>query len=222
MRASEEITKQRHDRWQRLRVHLRDFGLNEAPPADDLLEPESTTRPNVRLVAYYDEIKQESRGKTTAIGHMGLVVALHMSFMALFISLAQVDQLYNNPSDEWFRNPLLVVTIGSLLTLAAVSFMLRQSRVFQGSLCLTLKELSLSLPDGHRHARWTDVYAVLATKRIRFRQAPCIRVELDDGVVAWLYVAEIDCKPLANLMRDFLLCARNGGGPLCERAAMPE
>ena len=40
MRASEEFTEQRLDRWQKLRDHLRDFGLSEGLPDDLLLEQE--------------------------------------------------------------------------------------------------------------------------------------------------------------------------------------
>ena len=65
MHASEESTEQRLDRWHKLRDHLRDYGLHKKPPDDLLLEPEPATRPNVRLVAYYDKIKQESTGKKT-------------------------------------------------------------------------------------------------------------------------------------------------------------
>ena len=57
MRASEESTEQRLDRWQKLRDHLHDKGLNEAPLGDLLLEPEPTTRPRVPLVAYYKKIR---------------------------------------------------------------------------------------------------------------------------------------------------------------------
>jgi len=35
-------------------------------------------------------------------------------------------------------------------------------------------------------------------------------------------VVAIECEPLADLMTNFVLCSRNGGQPLCERAAAPE
>ncbi|MCY3659122.1 MAG: hypothetical protein OXG36_08885 [Caldilineaceae bacterium] len=60
MRASEETPEQSR---QDLRDHLRDYGFHKKPPNDLLLEPEPAIRPNVRLVAYYGKIKQESTGK---------------------------------------------------------------------------------------------------------------------------------------------------------------
>ena len=50
MRASEESTEQRLDRWQQLRDRLRDFGLDKDPSEGLLLKQEATTRPDVPLV----------------------------------------------------------------------------------------------------------------------------------------------------------------------------
>ena len=87
--------------------------------------------------------------------------------------------------------------------------------VRKDELCLTLEELSLSLPDGRRHARWRDVYSVSVTKRgkrfnrqwpwVRRVKEPHVRVELDDGVAARLYPDAAECEPLADLMRDFVI-----------------
>lgn len=83
----------------------------------------------------------------------------------------------------------------------------------RGSLTLTSEELSLALPDRHRHARWHDVYAPSVDHRRKWGRRhwpwpgkePCVRVELNDGVVVWLYVCADECEPLADLMRDFVV-----------------
>lgn len=70
-----------------------------------------------------------------------------------------------------------------------------------GGLILTLVLLAvtymLSLPGGNRHAPWCDVYSAIdIQRRKRFsRRQPCIRVGLNDGVVARLHVDEIDRQP---------------------------
>ena len=228
MRASEESTEQRLDRWQDLRDHLRDYGLHKKPPDDLLLEPEPATRPNVRLVAYYDKIKQESMGKKTVTEMLTTVLAVVLSVRVL------------TGFDRWFDDSEQPVTLGWLIltlvmlvfTYVVVGWILRKIRSRKDSLSLNWEELSLSLPDGNRHVPWHDVHSAIDIQRrkrfsrrkpyVRRAVKPCIRVELNDGVVARLYVDEIDCQPLAHLMTDFLLCARNGGQPLCERAAAPE
>lgn len=226
MRAADETTEQRLKRWRKLRGHLRDVGLDEDPPADLLLEPEPTTRPKVPLVAHYDEIKQESFG-TSRLAVVGVLVRL-----AAFASVWVLG---------WFADiegqsiPLWSAVLGVVLLWVFVEMVLRAGNamvVRKDELCLTLEELSLSLPDGRRHARWTDIYAVSVTKRgkwfnkqrpwVRKRKAPCVRVELNDGVVARLHMDEVDRQPLADLMTDFLLCARNDGRPLRDHAAAPE
>ncbi len=246
MRASEESTGQRLDRWQKLRDHLRDFGLSEAPPDDLLLEPEPTTRPGVPLVAYYDEVMQKSPGASRlagvgtlaafaafALAGLGLINNVPVEELSRFVNV--VVQLFFVPL-PWLP-PFIEVALVGLAWLLAGIFSNMARRVFkrlvvrEDRLCLTLEELSLSLPDGRWHARWTDGYAVSVDQERKWfsrqwpwvgRKEPCIWVELDDGVEVWLYLCAAECQPLADLMTDFLLCARNGGRPLCERAAAPE
>ncbi len=228
MRASEESTEQRLARWRKLRDHLRDYGLHKKPPDGLLLEPEPTTRPNVSLVAHYDKVKQKSTGKKTFAEILTTVLAVVLGVRVL------------TGFDRWFDNPEQPVTLSWLmltLVLLAVTYMavwvfLRKMGSRKDSLSLDWEELSLSLPDGNRHAPWRAVYSAIDIQRrkrfsrrkpyVRRAVKPCIRVELNDGVVARLYVDEIDCQPLADLMTNFLLCARNGGQPLCERAAALE
>ena len=227
MRASEETPEERLDRWQKLRDHLRDVGLSEAPPADLLLKPEPTTRPDVPLVAHYDKVKQESFG-TSRLAVVGILVRL-----AAFASAWVLAWLSNIEERQYIPLWLAVLSIVFLWMIGEEVIRIVKSLVTrEDELCLTLEELSLSLPDGRRHARWTDVYTVSVTKRgkrfnrqrpwIRKREALCIRVELNDGMVARLHVDEIDRQPLADLMTDFVLCARNGGQPLRDHAAAPE
>ena len=116
MRASEESTEQRLDRWQDLRDHLRDYGLHQKPPDDLLLEPEPATRPNVRLVAYYNKIKQESTGKKTVTEMLTTVLAVVLSVRVL------------TGFDRWFDDSEQPVTLGWLiLTLVMLVFTIRSS-----------------------------------------------------------------------------------------------
>ena len=174
------------------------------------------------LVAYYDEITQVSLGKTTATGLVGVVLAVFFAAWAL----TGMDQWLNDA-----QQPLIRGLVGILLAAAAAYWMLRPIKFHRRRLCLTLEELSLSLPDGNWHTRWGAVYSATVDQRRKWfsrrwpwvgRREPCVRLELDDGVVAWLYLYTAECQPLADLMTDFLLCARNGGRPLRERAAAPE
>ena len=160
MRASEESTEQRLARWRKLRDHLREVGLSKAPPDDLLLEPEPTTRPDVRLVAYYDEIKQESFGKSR-LAVVGILVRL-----AAFASVWVLGWLSNI---EGQSIPLWSAVLGGVFLWMIGDEVTRTFKLVvarEDELCLTLEELSLSLPDGRRHARWTDVYAVSITKRV--------------------------------------------------------
>ena len=211
MRASEESTEQRLARWRELRDHLRDVGLSEVPPDDLLLEPERTTRPDVPLVAYFKEIRQESLGKKTSTEILTAVLTVVLGIRVL------------TGFDQWFDNTEQPVTLGWLiLTLAmlvftytVVGWVLRKTRARKDALSLTLEELSMSLPDGNLHTRWTNVYAVSVNEGrkwfsrqcpwIRRRQVPCIKVELDDGMVIRIYQCAAECELLADLMRDFVV-----------------
>ena len=169
MRASEESTEQRLGRWQK----LRDYGLHKKPPDDLLLEPEPATRPNVRLVAYYDKIKQESTGKKTITEILTAVLAVVLGVRVL------------TGFDRWFDDSEQPVTLGWLiltLVLLAVTCMaawvfLRKMGSRKDSLSLNWEELSLSLPNGNRHVPWRDVYSAIdIQRRKRFsRRKPYVR-----------------------------------------------
>ena len=246
MRASEESTEQRLTRWRKLRDHLHDKGLNEAPPADLLLEPERTTRPNVGLVAYYDEVMQKSPGasRLAGVGTLAAFAAFALAGFGLIENFPaeELSRFVNFVVQPFFKPlpwlpPFIEVVLFGLALLLAVVFANMVGRVFkrlvarEDRLCLTLEELSLSLPDGNRHTQWCAVYSASVDQERKWfsrqwpwvgRKAPCVQVELDDGLMAWLYPDAAECQPLADLMTDFVLCARNGGRPLRERADVTE
>jgi len=257
MRAAEESTEQRLDRWRKLRDHLCHVGLSEDPPDHLLLEPEPTTRPGVPLVAYYDEVEQESLGNNTAATLVSVVLAVVvpvLSFAAVLDEpVLRVTEALMRWGLEGFLNdvwqrlsqtlPMGIINVALnalVLAVAVVVYILAALLLWvvlknplghliglmvtrRGSLTLTPEELSLALPDRHRHARWRDVYAPSVDHRRKWgrrrwpwlEKEPCVRVELNDGVVVWLYVFVDECQPLADLMTDFLLCARDEGRPLC-------
>ena len=201
MRTSEESTEQRLARWQKLRDHLRDYGLRKKPPNDLLLEPEPTTRPNVRLVAHYDEINQKSLGNST-VAEVAAVVLAAVAVVFSFTAMGTQGSLV-----------LFLVLLAVLMR--PITRLLDLLVARKGSLTLTPEELSMSLPGRNRHVRWTDVYAVSVNQRgkrfsrrwpwVRRRQAPCIKVELDDGIVVRLYSCAAECGPLTDLMRDLVV-----------------
>ena len=247
MRTSEESTEQRLARWRKLRAHLRDYGLRRRPPNDLLLKAEPTTRPEIPLVAYYDEIEQESLGNNTVVTLISVVLAV----VVPVLSFAEVlDEpvlrviealmrwgLKGFLNDVWQRlsqtlpmgiinvalNALVLAVAAVVYTLAALLLWAVLKNLLEhliglmvarrGSLTLTPEELSLALPDRHRHARWRDVYVPSVDHRRKWGRRrwpwlgkePCVRVELNDGVVVWLYVCADECEPLADLMRDFVV-----------------
>ena len=218
MRASEETPEQRLARWRKLRDHLRHKGLDEAPPDNLLLKPEPTTRPNVGLVAHYTEIDQESLGNSTAAD----LATVALAAVAVVFSFTTGMQ----------GSLVLFLVLGAVL-MRRITRLLDLMVARKDSLNLTPEELSMSLPGRNRHTQWGAVYSTSVDQRrkrvsrrwpwVGVRKEPCVRVELDDGVVAWLYVCADECEPLADLMTDFLLCARNGGRTRCaERASAPE
>ena len=226
MRASEESPERRHKRWCELRGHLRAGGLNEKPDDTLLLDAERTTRPDVRLVAYFDEIKQESTGKKTSTEILTAVLAVVLGVRALTgFDLWFDDTEQWVPGFGWWILTLAMLTF----TYTVVGWFLRKMKSREDSLCLTREELSLSLPDGNRHVPWRDVYSVSVIRRrkwlgrrkpyVRRAVEPCIRVELNDGVVARLYVDEIDRQPLADLMRDFVVHHRGNHAVAPEAAS---
>ena len=143
MRASEESTEQRLDRWQKLRDHLRDVGLSEDLPDDLLLESEPTTRPNVPLVARYDEIEQESLGNSTVAD----LVTVALAAVTVVFSLTAMGA-------QW--SLVLFLVLGAVL-MRRIMHLLDSLVARKGCLNLTPEELSMSLPGRNRHAMWTDV-----------------------------------------------------------------
>ena len=115
---------------------------------------------------------------------------------------------------------LVNLVLFALFMLAASWFLIRRLKYYRGPLCLNLEELSMSLPDGHLHSQWRDLYSVTEGKKrlpriiLQRRRPWCIfqrvfvRVELNDGLVARLYVPKDDCQPLADLMRTLIRCHR--------------
>ena len=226
MRASEESPERRHKRWCELRGHLRAGGLNEKPDDTLLLDAERTTRPDVRLVAYFDEIKQESTGKKTSTEILTAVLAVVLGVRALTgFDLWFDDTEQWVPGFGWWILTLAMLTF----TYTVVGLFLRKMKSREDSLCLTWEELNLSLPDGNRHVPWRDVYSAIDVQErkrfgrckpyVRRKVNPCVRVELNDGVVARLYVDEEDCQPLADLMRDFVVHHRDDHAAASEAAS---
>ena len=224
---TQEQPEEKHQRWCKLLKHLRKSGVNDVP--HELLEvpePKMETRPNVRLVAYYREITQRSLGTLTP---MNLLTITFQVLAFYWLINGAVDFAVDGTVEGrgWMANllsaladliPPLVGLIGSAIS---VWFVLRLMTRAQGPLRLNLKELSLWLPESVRHTPWCDVHSATVPKNRWwcFREARRIRVELNDGVVASLWVVDAgDRDLLVDLMRELILCHRpvnyhpSGGG----------
>ena len=113
---------------------------------------------------------------------------------------------------------LVIVVQFGLFTLLGLWILTRRLQSCRGSLCLSLEELSMSLPDGNLHVPWSDLRSAIDAQRnwpriIFQRRRPLrrthVRVELNSGLVAGLYVPKDDCAPLAGLMQTLIRCHRH-------------
>ena len=196
---TQESTKQRHVRWHELRDHLCSPDVNDVPPKL-LQDPKPDTRPDVRLVAYYAEIKQESLGKLTARDSLTIV----LSVIATFWTISGIENMpiLDQHQQWWYLWVPLIVGL-------AAWRVLKMMKTREGPLSLNMEELSLSLPDRNRHEQWRDVFSVSCIQeKFLWKNRSRIRVELNDGVVAKLYVPENDCGSLVEVMRDLIIYHR--------------
>lgn len=204
---AQESTLTRHERWRDLRDHLQAKGVKKVP-LKLLQEPELDTRPGMRLVAHYAEIKHVSLGKLTPCRWFAILLSITPLGGAVY-------GVVNWPllAQQSFTVQLIVggvVTgVGLLAFLWMARSILNGITTYKGPLRVTVAELSLSLPDRNRHVPWRDVYSVAhIPDKFRWKSQSRIRVELDDGVVATLHVPVDDCDPLVEVMRDLILCHR--------------
>lgn len=69
------------------------------------------------------------------------------------------------------------------------------------------------MPEGIRHTPWCAVHSVTipAARRWRWRENRRIRVELDDGTEAALWIRNAnERQELVGVMRQLILCHRKG------------
>ena len=207
-----ETPAERRDRWQLLTANLQTNGLQDVPD-NLLLAPLETTRTGVPLVAHYDKVNQVSKGRTTPKEFVLLVIAI------LSLNLVTADpegmKFWLLDSGHWAAQLLLILAqfLLAVLVVAIVIWWFIKPLFSQtGPLSLSLDELNLSLPDGNRHPQWKGVYSASVDEDEKphwlIRKRARVRVELNDGLVAWLHVPRDDCKPLADLMQALIVCHR--------------
>lgn len=204
---AQETTLAKHERWLALRDHLRAQGTKQVP-LKLLQEPEPATRPGMRLVVHYAELKHESWGKLTP--RDWVVVSQPIILLVLGAGYGVVNR-------QLIEQPLTVQLIGGgvLLVLILLNFIWIGWPIFRhivtrkGPLYMSVEELSLSLPNRNQHVPWCNVHSVAhLPNKFRWMNHSHIRVELNDGVVATLHVPVDDCDPLVEVMRTLILCHR--------------
>ena len=210
-----ESTLLKHDRWRALQDHLQTEGVKEVPPK--LLQgPEPGSRQGVPLVAHYAAITHKSLGKITAAKWMALVLPFMVPFIVVPLGFIKWDVIVQQPFRIW-----LILTLVVGCTIAALTAWMRRNLLIgiserKGPLRVTLWELSMPLPDRNRHVRWRDVYSVSCSPerwRVPWQKLHLgIRVELNDGVVADLFVPSDDRDDLIGVMQALVLCHRKKPG----------
>ena len=199
-----------------------DGGLRDGVCRDNLLKSpdacgqEPAARPQVPLVAEYTKVRLWSESAWTP----GNVVSFTLQVMAAIWLLNEVVGIPHTGSDEATNqtgNWLVAIAsyiplVGFLITamLGAVALFWRMTKK-RGPLRLNLMELSLTLPTGICHTPWCDVHSVTipAARRWRWRENRRIRVELDDGTVAVLWIPNAaERQELVGIMQQLILCHR--------------
>ena len=202
-------------RWGALRAHLRAEGAGNIPPG--LLRnpvPNTPTRPEVPLIAYYDDVKQMSLGRHTPMDLIKIVLYLTVAILALPHVADVVD--FGNQQWTWPDFVLGPILFGIVLLLVwelALRPLINAITTTRGPLGLSSEELNLTLPDRDLHPHWRDVYTATCVRESRswrtgFRSQSYVRVELNDGLSARLHVDRDDCAPLARTMRALIVAQR--------------
>ena len=164
---ADESAAERHVRWSELRAHLRAEGAGNIPPG--LLRnpvPNKPTRPEVPLIAYYDNVKQVSLGRLTPKDLIKIVLYLTVAILAL-PHVADVAD-FGNQQWTWPDFVLDLILFGIVLLLVwelALRPLINAITTTRGPLGLSSEGLNLTLPDRDLHTRWRDVYTATCVRR---------------------------------------------------------
>lgn len=220
---ADESAAERHVRWSELRAHLRAEGAGNIPPG--LLRnpvPNTPTRPEVPLIAYYANVKQVSLGPHTPKDLITVLLAVTGAFGGVGFGVAGVAGLDNQqwmwldwPWPEWTLAlvlGLLGFGVGMLIGKFVLGPLFNTMTTTRGPLGLSCEELKLTLPGRGLHPHWRDVYTATCVRKPRswrtgFRSRTYVRVELNDGLSS-LHVDRDDCAPLARTMRALIVAHR--------------
>ncbi len=196
------------DRLENLLHHLRACETLDDVPRELLAEPQSDTRPSVKLVAYYRECRQVYKRTWSEIKvfeRIPTVVAL-LIFMGVSLSLDDwtvgLEGLHDAVWWSWIvilvGTPLFMLVVLLGLFLAANSLLVRTHRA-RGSLYLDLNELRHAGPDGQTSVPWRGVYTAALRDKCQ------VRVALENGDIldVWLPTPD-DRDTLAGLMRELI------------------
>jgi hypothetical protein len=208
-------------RWSALRAHLRTEGVANIPLG--LLRnsvPNTPTRPEVPLIAYYDDVKQVSLGRHSPKDLITVLLAVAVPILAL----APAEGV---PIDfrqwSWQANVvvgLLLLGVVGLVLYVALRLLRDAMTRAKGPLGLSCEELNLTLPGRGLQTHWRDVYTATCVRKpvlgqTRFFCRTYVRVELNESLSARLHVDKDDCAPLAKTMRALIVAHRThtGGNP---------
>ena len=152
------------ERLRQLLCHLRRGPLHEVP-VDLLRDPQTGTRPAVKLVAYYPKVRQVYLGSFPRLAVFRL---LPVSVAVLWVVAAQVAVLeawlLTVESVPWWRDavqlvlgPASWIIVPIVLSLVALNLR-RQFAWTRDLLALDLNELRHAAPDSLRQVPWSKVY----------------------------------------------------------------
>ena len=219
-RTSAESPGERLGRWCRLRQHLKANGFNmtDAEAADLLRAPtKPTTRPDIRLVAYCEEVKIKSRAPadpSAYIGRTSILLAAGAYAISILTFRLSLDEALRQSGSAgllwwgvvvWAFAPVVLVVINYGIQLG------HETRPYKGFLALTLEGVSLPMRDRKLHVAWQDVSTVYVEdnkKELR------IVVETIDGFGANLDMPDsyVSDRPMLDelvaLMRDLIVARR--------------
>ena len=227
---TDETAADRHAHWSDLRAHLRAEGAGNVPP--HLLrdpDPDTSTRPDVPLIAYYTNVKQVSLGQHTP---KDLITVL-LTVLVAGLAFLHVDDVAGFGNQQWpWPTVVLVLIFFGIVVMLSWTVMLRPivdaMTKAKGPLGLSCEELNLTLPDRGLHPHWRDVYSAACVRKpilwqTRFLCRSHVRVELNDGMSTRVHVDKNDCEPLAETMRALIVSHRTdtiapSAGDTCSRS----
>ena len=190
------------ERLRQLLCHLRRGPLHEVP-VDLLREPQTGTRPAVKLVAHYPKVRQVYLGSFPRLAVFRLLPVAVLWVVAAQVAVLEA-WLLTVESVPWWRDavqlvlgPASWIIVPIVLSLVALNLR-RQFAWTRDLLALDLNELRHAAPDSLRQVPWSEVYTA------EWGVWDWVRVELENGSVLLWRVPVADRELLIQIMRELM------------------